>query len=234
MDPAPALVEGSTLDPSPTNQPTNNTQPLHYVSVRLTISHAIGHETLASYLSNAEYIAYPHVGTKTQKEHWHVAIIGGGTTESWRLRFKRWYKLAGNQELSVKAMENGIMSFITYAAKEKTQPSLSPCLQQWVDAAPVWVNQVKEVNLMDDKGVRDWTLTYSNLVAQATRYAKRNGLDGGLKDVVREMLKHTKWRPSRDVIRSGVPEHYENDFEFRMSRRADPPMAWYATKQERW
>jgi hypothetical protein len=136
MDPDVALVEECTLHSSPTTQPTNNTQPLCYVSVRLTISHAQGVETLKSYLSTSEYVAYPHVGSKTHKEHWHVAIIGGGTTESWRLRFKRWYKLAGNQELSVKSMDNGIMSFITYAAKEKTQPSLSPCLQQWVAQAP--------------------------------------------------------------------------------------------------
>jgi hypothetical protein len=74
---------------------------------------------------------------------------------------------------------------------------------------------------MDVNRPRGRLLTYSNLVAQAVYHAKHNGIEGPLKDVVTDMMRHTDFRFSRRVrglMRKGAPPQYEQDFEKRMGR----------------
>jgi len=76
---------------------------------------------------------------------------------------------------------------------------------------------------------RDWQLTYSNLVTQAYKYHRTNGMatDMTLRQTVQHMIQHTKWRPSIQLVKTGVPDFYSSDFEMRIGGRTVPDMAWW-------
>ena len=76
---------------------------------------------------------------------------------------------------------------------------------------------------------RDWQLTYSNFVTQAYKYHRSNGMntDETLKSVVTHMIQHTKWRPSIQLMKTGVPDFYSSDFEMSISGQTVPDMAWW-------
>lgn len=80
----------------------------------------------------------------------------------------------------------------------------------------------------DDPKEKDWQLNYSNLVCQAVQHAKRTKqTDLGLKTIVKDMMHKTKWRPSRDMYKNGVPDVYDNDFQFRLGKRKEMDMSWW-------
>lgn len=78
----------------------------------------------------------------------------------------------------------------------------------------------------EDKKDRDWQLNYSNVVCQAVRHARRTNCGGGFYEVVKDMLRKTKWRPSREMYKNGLPLVYSNDFEFRLGRDKDLKWDW--------
>lgn len=111
-------------------------------------------------------------------------------------------------------------------------------MQKYIDRAPKWVHQDKEkdkepvqsrirTDQPDDKKLRDWQLTYTNLVCQAVQYRNKTNFVGDLKSTVADMLKNTRWRPSKWLITGGVPAFYENDFEVRVGKRAKHDMTWW-------
>lgn len=88
--------------------------------------------------------------------------------------------------------------------------------------------ELEEKEAAKERRERSWQLHYGNIVIQASKYAKRHALTGSLKETLRHMLKNTKWRPCRQMVRHGetIPEFYKNDYESAMGRRAEPDMSW--------
>jgi len=58
----------------------------------------------------------------------------------------------------------------------------------------------------------DWPLTYSNLVLKAVEHARKKGLTGDLKEVVRDLLETTKWKPCYCMVKNGVSDYYHRKF----------------------
>jgi len=142
-------MEESTLDSDlPTHQPTNQQSKLmEYVSFRLTAPHSKWDHIVEVVLIGFDwYIGYPHIGKNGNNEHFHVAVPGNKIdAERIRKRIKTG-GFHGNKCFSVKCMQNSIASYITYAAREKTEPLTRGPVEQWIADAPVWV----DANLLDN------------------------------------------------------------------------------------
>lgn len=210
------------------NQLSN--QPMDYMSIRVTLDNNMW-DRIADVFRDVEFIAYPHKGQRTKKEHFHVLVLDK-SMEKFRKRLRD-AGFKGNGMVSMKMFDNGLLRGIQYASKEETQPTMSSSsMQEFIDAAPAWVHDQRLLPFMSEKPekLRDWQLTYSNLVVQAVNHAQKKGLTGSLKYVVADMIASTKWRPAKNMVTSGVPEFYEHDFEFRCGRRAEPDMAWWTPR----
>lgn len=212
-----------------------------YLSVRVTCAHIDMKRMLERIFSGFKYICYPHKGSKTNKEHVHVLIPDpeNNTGKNIKDRLTRaGYK--GNESFSVKGMKNGILQGIQYASRENTDPIVEGGLGHLIEMAPEWqhrqTNMHKYYAVEDDdekksRKVRDWQLTYSNLVPQAVMYYKKHKLDTtSLKNVVKHMMHHTKWKPSVAMIKGGVPQFYQEDFEVRIGHRTEYEMDWFCTR----
>lgn len=217
-----------------------------YISVRLTVSHNEWPKIVSSVLHDRSYIAYPHIGKSATNPHFHIFVPSDDLArdaDCMRNRIKRAFG-GGNKTLSVVQKSNGIMSAIQYGSREGTVPFVSDAdLQGIIDRSPPWEEQVvkkkkygqvmippSEDSEKKSRTDRDWQLTYSNLVTQAVLYARREKLTGSLKEVVREMCVNTKWKPSFQMVKQGVPDHYYKDFEFRTGKRKLYDMDWMDPK----
>lgn len=219
----------------PTNQPTYMT---NYLSVRLTIEHSRIDEIKNKLLHDvSEWCIYMHGGgTSTITEHFHICIVGTAG-ERYRKRLRDTFG-GGNKVYTVKQFDGELRGFVFYCAHEGTTPIYQG--SQWSDIIES-VNQEgcykkrkidhhfqpKEKRVLD----RDWQLTYSNIVAQAVLY-QRKYMKGekSLKRVIKHMIEHTKWRPSRDMYKNGMPPVYQHDFEFRIGDRTEFDMDWWTPK----
>lgn len=208
-----------------------------YIGIRVTISHDRLDDIKSMLLHDVdEWCIYKHGGNGTTRaEHLHIAAVGGNP-ERYRKRLRD--NIGGGTKVyTVKQFNNDVRSFVFYCAHESTEP---------IYQGSLWEERIKSVAVegcykkrVDDhfepseKRVldRDWTLTYTNLVPQAVLY-RRKYMKGeeSLKRVVESMIRHTKWRPSRDMYKNGVPPVYQRDFEFRIGVRADPDMDWWEPK----
>jgi hypothetical protein len=215
---------------SPTNQPTNTS----YLSVRVTRPHDEW-ENIKTVFSDTDYLCYKHGIDNGKQQHFHICVPGG-SSETIRNRLRRGIG-GGNKVYSVKQFTNGIRSFVFYCGHEGSEPIYSQT------SSIKWEEIIKEVrtdgyykkktledhrfNPMGKPKERDWQLTYSNIVAQAVIWRNKN-LPGeeSLKRVVKHLIEHTKFRPSRDVYKNGVPPVYQQDFEFRIGKRTHFDMDW--------
>lgn len=211
--------------------------PASYLSVRVTVSHIDVSKLLLDVFNDIEYICYKHKGLKTKKEHVHILIPEHSKKDVLRKRLTR-AGFVGNECVCYKVFHNGLLCGIQYASKEGTVPIVSGPFDDFISRAPSW-NHREQSSMHShfapyeapDKGLRDWQLTYSNLVSQAVNYAKRNKLgEMGLKCVVKHMLTHTKWRPNKHMIVGGVPDFYVKDFMFRMGQSATVDMDWFCQR----
>jgi len=234
-----SVIEDTTLVSSYGTDGITEDAPVDYLTVRITIPHIDVKRMLTKlFLTGEVYVCYLHKGSKTNKEHVHILVPDMELKKKLNDRIRYHLKLSGNKEFSIKGMHNGLMSGIQYCAKESTRPILSDdnSLLKFIEAAPKWVFKENISNYMEppksDKAVRDWQLTYANLVPQAVLYAKKNGLaHDTLKRVCKHMFEHTRWAPSKWMVVGGVPEFYENQFEFRMGRDKDIDMNWWRPRQ---
>jgi len=216
-----------------TSKPTNQPTPTTYLSIRITLPHS-SWGRIFSIVADASYIAYPHTGMKTQKEHWHVLIPSDkdSDAEKYRKRCKK-LGLSGQEQFTITYRRNGLLAGIQYVSKERTTPKFTPDMEQYITSAPPWVDHttlIPEYMSKDTKGKRvdlDWQLTYGNIVYQAVKHAEKYQLKTSLKDVVQHLIEHTRWRPSNYMVTKGVPEYYQHDFEFRMKRRTRFDMGWW-------
>lgn len=232
----------SRMTNQPTNQPTDLESDQQYLSVRVTIAHNRLHELLEGVLHDTEYLIYKHGSASTAvAEHFHICIPGSGA-EKFRKRLKDRVG-GGNKVYSLKQFTNHYRSFVFYCEHEGSVPVFSTKeagidWQRIIDSVKTegvykkrkldeYLEPSKDVRIKD----RAWQLTYSNLVLQAVHWRNRN-LKGctSLKQVVKHMMEHSKWRPSKDMYKSGVPDVYQNDFEYLIGERTEQDMDWWQPK----
>lgn len=227
--------------PRPTDRPTGLADTKEYLSIRVTVGHN-NDEVIRNRILDGctNYIMYKH--GSGSGSHYHICVPGatGRDGDKYRNRIKRHLNVSGPGKFSIKGFDNGLSGFVFYASHEGTQPIYED--EEWkeiIEGAGKFEKQGKRKRIDDyfDNGIeedrkdRDWQLTYSNLVCQAVRHKKRNKLpEDSLKLVVKHMMAHTKWRPSKDVYKGGVPDCYQNDFEFRIGKRTEPDMEWWTPR----
>lgn len=243
------LGEGSTLEPSRGTQPTNLMRvPTDYLSVRVTIPHDQWEFVVAALTPYDGYIAYPHAGAKTHKEHFHIFIPFKGALKEIEALRKRIYTKThlprGNTSVSIKFCHNGILNAITYGSKEHTLPIIHPEdgeIADLVEMAPPWVERVQQVLPLeaDPTGKKpkvdaDWQLTYTNFIPVAIdHYRKHPEIAGyGLRRTCEHLCEHTRWKFSKYVRCGGVPPSYEEEFLHRVGQHRQPPSfeSWWTPR----
>lgn len=239
-------------DRSPTSE--NWYDNLNYLSIRLTIGHENDNAIIERLLGDIPYWIFYRHGSGSQgerRQHYHIAIaIGdsnpGRESDKFRNRIKRLFKLGGNKEFSIVHKNNGLHSFIFYCSHE--DPENYVFGSGYDDDWSRIFEKCREVNdgryyekgskkrhfdgeIKDDaasRKIRHWQLTFTNLVHQAVLHTKRTKQDfGALKFCVKDMIKTTNWRPSRDLLKKGIPKFYEDDYVFMMGKSDKVDMSWW-------
>lgn len=234
---------------SPTNQPTNPTNPINvprtYVHLRVTTAHENWEELRANILRDVpEYISYPHTGVKTDKQHFHVFIPTDQrkSVEKFRKRARQYLGLTGHSNyVECDYRENGLHAGCQYGSHEPgSKPFVSSDrMQAIVATAPPWIPDLRQRLLRLEshepgkppKLDREWQLTYSTLVSACVRHVRQNApaLDGQpLIPVLKHLIGHTRWRPSPQMRRQGIHISYDQDFQLALGliAPADISMSW--------
>lgn len=201
---------------SPTNnQPTNIMEiPTHYISVRLTVNHEHW-DDVARVLSDYDtYVAYPHVGKATEKQHFHIFVPGTDAKECEKLRnrFKRAFNDGGNKFISVKFMSNGILNSITYGSREGTTPHIKgDDAEGWVEQAPAWEH--REVGIgghFTSRGYRPpkedhfLMITFRNIEKACLKYRQSKGIRSDKLEDVLAKMHEDGWRLDRSFLTHGI------------------------------
>lgn len=182
--------------------------------------------------------------SKKGVEHYHVVSIGHSDYERIKKAIQRMDDMKGVKNWYWSKKNSGTLEkALAYTLKTRDNDgndrwfssvsfdSLDIKYDPWVYGGQSTI-PTKEVSDCERKKIRDWQLTYSNLVPQALHFHHVNGLNVeiGLKETVRLMLESTKWRPSPGMYRDGVSVVYEEDFAFRLGKRPRFNMDWYTPK----
>ena len=219
-------MEESTLDSDQASEQASKRAPtiIEYVSFRLTTPKKW--EDIAEIVIGFDwYIAYPHIGKNGNNPHFHVAVPGSKTElERIRIRIKK-CGLHGNKCFSGKCYQNSILSYIQYTSREETEPITGGEVQQWIDAAPRWVQANLLDNLNPDRAaakVRKGTimLTSARMLYQIWKWRKdRKRFDlNKIEDCIMYMLEEMddegepKYIISPEWARRGMPTFYEQVF----------------------
>lgn len=216
--------------------------PTTYLSMRVKLDHKYL-KSLQELFHDVEYLCIVEHGRDTQNEHFHICLPGPNdqrTCDKYRKRVRDKFGGRGNEFCSIKRFDNGLRSFMFYCLHEGTSPRYENLI--WKSIA----DDVKENGHFQKQGRvdvhmnieggynkkdRNWVLTYSNLVVQAVRHRRIAKLQtDSLKVVVKDMIKTTKWRPTREMYKNGVCEAYEHDFQFAIGARPEPDMGWWRPK----
>lgn len=115
----------------PTNQQTSPTPPNEYLSVRITAEISEWDEiSLKCKFAESWYITWAENGKSGTNPHFHVLLPGTGTKDAERIRnrLKR-AGYSGNQCISVKLWENGILQGISIAEKKELHTRLEEIKQ---------------------------------------------------------------------------------------------------------
>ena len=136
-------------------------------------------------------------------------------------------------------------SFIFYCGHEGTKARYEDGL--WTDLIqdqgnmkqPYYVKQGRldqhlessSMTVEERKKLRDWEISYTNLVPQCYEHWKAKKLQTeSLRSVAQDLFQTTKWKPCRQMRINGVPEHYQADFEYRIGKRESYDMSWWTPK----
>lgn len=170
--------------------------------------------------------------SKTGVEHFHVLTLSGYEAvrkaiqriDYWKTRKNMWWSKNNSGTLSG-AMAYTVKGGQTFQSDDWPEIEYTP----WVFPVQTTIPAEPAPKRAKPDPDRDWQLTYSNLVTQAYNYHRRNGMPTGmsLKETIAHMIKHTKWRPSIQLVKTGVPDFYASDFEMRIGGRPEPDMGWY-------
>jgi len=224
----PVGQDATTYVASPTHQPTNpkpagkqtyigryveqTDVPRNYISVRVTIRHddwMIVYDALG--ISALDwYISYPHTGTDGTNEHYHVFLPGGTAAdrERYRKRLKAVF-VGGNRDFSVKLMQNGLTSAITYGSREGTVPIFrGQDTKRWINQAPEWVEARPGKGAKRDSTGRI-SITQVNMLDLAWDYHRaQNAHTDDLSEVIEAMLNSGDYRFAASTMMRGVPDWY--------------------------
>lgn len=172
-------------------------------------------------------------------EHWHVLTIGHDDYNRVKIHVNRRENFKGMKWWS-KKNSGTFEKALAYTMKTVDNLGNSRILKSddWPDVPYTkWVFTSQPTIAHSDEPKpkkarleeRDWQLTYSNLVFQAVKFHRERGLSTSatLKQVVKQMIKETKWRPCNQMYKCGVLPAYELDFKFRIGQLPEPDMAWY-------
>jgi len=214
--------------------------PPNYMTLRITVPHdqwpLIEDKVL---FGVPVYIAYPHSGKEGENEHFHICVPMAEKNDKMIARFRKrvndaFRGVKGNKIVAAKFMTNGVDKAIQYMSKEKTEPIyLGDDCEAWIAASPVWTVQTTMEKFLDKDDeithkTRDWQLNYNNLIPQAVAHRNRCRLETTkLKEIVRHMMKTTKWAPAVSMIKGGVPPFYQDRFEVRIGHKTDFDMSWW-------
>lgn len=180
--------------------------------------------------------------SKKAVQHYHCLTVGPRSDALakaiQRLKLERaqvWSKEFPNKETKYK--DYTFEKAIAYTIKGGVYQCYKSFARYITDSIPKWVFPTSSGvrTAMTDKEIRndrDWQLTFSNLVRQALRHRQEHDLrTTSLKQVVMHMCRHSKWRPSKDMIKSGVHPHYIKVFEWECNNRpGEYPMDWFEMK----
>lgn len=229
------------LPTQPTNQPTAN-----YISIRLKLDHKYLREVI-QVLDVPDYCIYEHK-RDTNNEHFHICLPGpidANRIEKYRKRLRTKYGGSGNGFISCKGYANGLSSFVFYCGHEGTKARYEdPIWKDIIEAQltmkqPYFVKQTRmdkhlessKMTPEEKKKLRDWEITYTNLVPQCYEHWKSKKMDTeSLRAVAQDLFQTTKWKPCRQMRINGVPEHYQMDFEYRIGKRESYDMSWWTPK----
>jgi len=223
-----------------------------YLSIRITFGHENVKPVSERLLGDLPYwLFYMHGAGKQgdRREHFHICIPvrgcdAGRESDKLRLRIKRLFKLGGNKDFSIMHKNNGLHSFIYYCSHDEDKGTFSSGDWSRIFEKNREVNGDRKYVKMDKKRHFDgdvadtaasrkeryWMLTYTNLVKQAVLHTKRTGKDFGcLKFCVKDMIKTTNWRPSKDMVKKtgGVPHFYEQEYVRELGKTSEPDMDWW-------
>lgn len=213
------------MSPPPTNQPTN-IAPDQYLSVRLTIPHSEWHLVENGILGDVPvFIAYPHAGNTNENPHYHILIPNYDKCELLRQRIKRGLSQfgTGNGLYSIKSNTNGLLSGIQYCGHENTVPILKgENVEQWVKDAPEWVDvdpKMRQMKIGEKrKAVHEdhfREITYRNMLKVCLRHRQDRRLTTKSLGKVLESLHTENWFLNVQVLRSGIPSTFYDEFEAR-------------------
>lgn len=195
------------------------THPVNYTSVRVTVNHDQWNVLLPA-IADQQWLAWPHFGKDKNNQHFHIIVIGELRLDALRKRFKTLFNKTGNGFIRCKQESNGVLSAITYCAKEGTSAMHSlPEHADWIKDAPVWVNEDRNIGgYLNKKAPRELhedhhrELTYRNLEKATLRYRQREGIKSiNLEDTLAHMHKHN-WRLNIALTRGGIPSQFFDQF----------------------
>lgn len=209
-----------------------------YVSIRVSVPHSNWSKIETEVLQDGvEYIAYPHTGSKTHVEHFHIFVPTDDSkkVDMYRKRVQRAFSdmEGGNKLVSVKFMQNFIINAVTYGSKEGTQPYTRGA---WTDdviaKAPAWEHQnVGKYCVGRKLGSRPrdpdhfMLITPRNIERLTLRFRKEHGIvSTDLADTLTEMDKHG-YRLAEVFFRNGIQKCYFEFFE-RACQGKSPSTAW--------
>lgn len=214
----------------PNSQPTNQDEislPAceneGYISLRITLSHEQKHIIEAHVVFDAPaYIIYPHKGTKTQKDHFHVCIAGvemtPKTVEKYRKRVST-HIGKGNGFVSAKMHATLPATFVAYVKHEAGKPILQGFSLEWFNEIAAM-----DINTMDKqpgfgkpaKKPRNEDhfkqITYMNMERVTMRYRKEHGITSVLLEDTLEAMHKDGWRLQITVMRGGIPQQFFDEF----------------------
>lgn len=193
-----------------------NGYPREYVSIRLTLPHAMLEQIITA-LKEPVYCIYPHLGSTGENPHFHICVPvpNGDDVNKWndklRKRLKFALKIKGNSQLMIKSNNNGVHCFLQYAAREDTSPIHAGVnWPHWIEHAPKW--KPKEQTLMTKtRGKpRDpdipLQITYQNMKRLSLRHRLRFNLKStDLTEILSHMITHGGYDFSISIYKGGIP-----------------------------
>lgn len=209
-----------------------------YVSIRVSVPHSEWSKIESDVLlDGVEYIAYPHVGSKTHVEHFHIFIPTDDSkrVDMYRKRVHRAFPdlSGGNKLVSAKFMQNFISNAVTYGSKEGTQPyTRGDWTAKLIETAPAWEHQnIGKFCTGRKPGSRPrdpdhfLLITPRNIERLTLRFRKEHGISStDLADTLTVMYNH-EYRLAEVFYRNGIQKCYFELFE-RACKGHAPSTSW--------
>jgi hypothetical protein len=192
--------------------------------MRVTLTHDEVYKILENVVHDVEkYIIYPHVGKRTQKEHFHICIPINPNDDATKLseRYRKRAKAlngGGNSGVMCKTHANGCECFVSYVKHEVAQAHLKGFTQEWFDEIEVreernigayMEHQPKKKPRNED---HFYQITYQNMERVTQRFRAEHGIKSDQLEVTLEAMHKAGWRLQVSVLRSGIPSQFYDEF----------------------